>query len=354
MKSHTKNMPKKSQIIVFSLITFFIMVFNFTSAHAAKTNQIQSPTLVVVTPAKSQKFNKQITVTGSLRAKQGVMVRPEVNGRITQIYFNSGDIVTAGAPLIQLNPAIAAAQLAQSKANLALEKLNYGRSALLNKTHAIAQSDFDLASSKFTTAEAKVDQDQASLDQTLIKAPFSGKLGLSAVNLGDYLKAGQDIVKLESIDPIEVEFSVPEIYTHQLVVDQTVNITSDANKDQIFTGKIYAIDVTVNLSNRTIMARATIPNKDGKLVSGSFVKVIIDISSSQPSIVIPQIALFYDNGQAYVYKVVNNKALKTKVALGNRDNENVEIVNGLAAGDLVITEGLLNINDGTIVTTNSN
>lgn len=335
------------------LISSAIVTSLFFSYIAIAENNKVAPkaVLVEVATVQAKPLERKITVTGSLRANQGVTVSSEIPGRITQIYFQSGSKVAANAPLVQLNKSVLEAQLMQSKARLGLAKLNYGRMLALIKTKVISQADFDASRSAFNTAESEVAQYQAQLDQTLIKAPFAGKLGLSAVNVGDYVTAGQQLVKLESINPIEVEFSVPEVYLSKLSIGQNVNIISDAYKDQIFNGTIYAIDSTVNLNNRTIAVRATIPNPEEKLVSGAFVTVTIDMSTKANSLLIPQIAILYDSGVTYVYKIVDQKAVKAAISLGDRDNTNVEVVRGLNKNDVIVTAGQLSLYDGVLVTT---
>lgn len=336
----------------FAKLLFVLMpIFLIGTTFAANPQNAPQAIFVKTAPVTLQNFGQQITLPGSLRAHQSIMLKPEVDGRITEVYFNSGDMVKAGTPLVQLNKSIVEAELRQSEAELELAKANYTRMSAMYKQHYISSNDFDAYTSKLKTAAANVDKYKAELDQTLIKAPFSGRLGLSAVNVGDYLTVGQDLVKLETINPIEVEFSVPEIYLDKLVVGENIKIVSDTFKDQEFTAKIYALDVTVNLSNRTIMVRAILPNPDGKLISGTFVKVLFSISQQKPSLTVPQIALFYDNNKTYVYKAVNNKALKTQVNVGQLDRENAEILDGLSIGDNIIIAGQMNLDDGMMITT---
>jgi membrane fusion protein, multidrug efflux system len=341
-----------SKFFRYLLVNIFLFVYlfglNVISVYGKdkKSAEANEAVLVEIASVQSQSFNKHITLTGTLRANQGVMVRPEVAGRITQIYFKSGTMVVAGTPLVQLNQEVILAQLQQSQAELQLAEQNYARTLALYKMRTLARADLDNVTSRLNAAKAKVNEYQAQLDQTLIKASFTGKLGLSAVNLGDYVHVGQDLVSLEALDPIEVEFSVPQVYLDNLVVGQNVNITADAYKGQKFSGKIYAIDAQINLSNRTVAVRATIPNAAGKLLPGTFVEAELDLTSKTTNLVIPQVAVFYDVGKSYVYKVVGDKVSKTQVELGDRDRENVVLISGLNVNDKIVTAGQLNIEDG--------
>jgi len=314
-----------------------------------KTDNSNQGTLVEVAQVQVKPFHKQITVPGTLRAHQGIVVRSELDGRITNIYFKSGDIVQAGAPLVQLYKDVIAARLQQSQAELQLAKQDYTRMTELHKTHAVSTADFDKAAAQLNVDTGKVAEYQAQLKQTLISAPFSGRLGLSAVNLGDYVKTGQNIASLQMIDPIEVEFEIPEIYLSNIAVGQDVSVTSRSYAEHAFSGKIYAIDAEVNMSNRSINTRATIPNVNSKLLPGGFVEVNIDITKKEPIVIIPQTAVLYDIGQTYVYRVINHKAVKTLVKLGDRDRANVTVLQGLQANDVVVAAGQLNIEDGAMV-----
>lgn len=333
--------------------TAFLIISLFsagiTIAQAKDKGSKGQAILVETAPAQLQTFKNQITVTGTLRASQGIVIRPEVAGKIAQIYFKSGTMVSAGTPLVQLNQDVISTQLQQYQSDLQLAQQNYARMRELYKTHTIARVDFDTVASKLTTATAKVAEFKAQLDQTLIKAPFAGKLGLSSISLGDYVKIGQDIVSLEAIDPIEVEFDVPQVHLNDLSVGQNITITSDAYAGQKFVGKIYATDAQINLGNRTIAVRATIPNTAGTLLPGAFVEVQLDFTSKTLTLIIPQVAVIYDAGQTFAFKVVGDKVVKTKVTLGSRDKENVTVLSGLIANDMVVTAGQLNIEDGSII-----
>lgn len=338
-------MLSKKNIFIAAIVALFFANLAF----AAPNNQGNKSVLVEIAKVELKPFHKQLTVTGSLRAHQGIMVRPETAGRITQIYFKSGDTVQAGTPLVQLYKNEVEAKLQQSQAELQLAKQNYARMTTLHKTHVISEAEFDDVASKFNAANGKAAEYQSQLEQTLIRAPFNGRLGLSAVSLGDYVNIGQNLVSLQMIDPIEVEFNVAETYLSNIAVNQNVMAVSRAYPNQTFTGTIYAIDAEINVNNRSVAVRATIPNMNNKLLPGGFVEVNLDLTGKEPSLIIPQVAVFYDVGQANVYKIVGNKALKTKIKLGERDQENVVVVEGLNVNDVVVSAGQLNLEDGAMV-----
>lgn len=304
------------------------------------------PTPVEATKVQYIKLNQQITITGSIRATQGITVRPEIDGRITGIYFKAGDEVVAGTKLIQLNPEIVQAKLTQSKAELKLAEQDYARYSSLFATHAIAKSDLDKAAATLYSKQAQVQADESSLRQTTIVAAFAGRVGLNLVNLGDYVKPGEDLLSLQAIDPIDVEFAMPEVYLNKTAVGNTITMRSDACPELTFTGKVYAIDSAVNPNNRTVMVRARVPNPQAKLLPGVFAEVNVLFAGDASVVMIPQTAIMYEVGETYVYRIVDGHAVKTKVNLGERDQQSVVVATGLSPNDVVVVAGQLKIGDG--------
>lgn len=336
---------KKSLALIIGCLLAYCCCINIALGAKPKAGQAM-PTLVEATTVKYVSKQQQISATGTLNAIPGIVVKPEISGRITKIYFKSGDTVVAGTPLIEIYPDIIKAQLAQAQANLKLAKLNYDRSSQLIKSHDISEADFDKAQADFRSAEAQVNQATAALRQTTIMAPFAGRLGLSQINLGDFVSAGTEIVNLQSIDPIYVDFSIPEIYMSKVAAGQQVLIRTDAYPNATFNGKVEAVESAINQANRTLMLRASIPNKDGKLVPGTFVNVNILVNAEQQVIEIPQTAVVFAPEGNFVYKIIDGKAVKSLVTLGDRDAANVVIKSGLNVNDVVITAGQLKIQDG--------
>lgn len=309
------------------------------------------PSFVETTTVKFTSRQQQVAATGTLNAIPGIVIKPEISGRITKMYFKSGDAVAKGAPIIEINPDIIKAQLAQAQATLQLTKLNYERAVQLYKTHDISKADFDKSTADYNSAKASVDQAKAQLQQTVILAPFNGKLGLSQVNLGDFVSPSTEIVNLQSIDPIYVDFSIPEVYVSKVARGQNVLVRTDAYPGVTFNGKVEALESAINQANRTLMLRASIPNKDGKLIPGTFVEVSVLINQENQVIEIPQTAVVFSPEGNFVYRVVDGKAAKTIVTLGDRDADKVVVKTGLNSGDIIITSGQLKVQDGSPVMT---
>lgn len=331
--------------ILMLVVLSFCITNSFAKDAGKKATQKSAlpPVVVEVAKVSSSTIYDQLTATGTLISFPGVVVKPEIAGRVTNVYFKSGDEVQAGTPLIEIYPDIIKAQLLQSQSELKLNQLNFERYAKLYATRTVSKADYDQSKANLDSSTAKVAQMQANLGQTLIKAPFSGHLGVNLISLGQYISVGQDIVSLQSLDPIYVDFTIPEIYTSKIAVNQEVKIQSDAYPDEVFKGKVVAIDPLVNQSTRSIKVRAEIANKDKKLLPGAFAEVILFVGSAKQVIKIPQTAIIYDPNGNYVYKVIDNKAVKAMVTLGARDDKNIVIQNGLVVGDVVVTAGQLKI-----------
>lgn len=334
---------------MFKKISAIIAVMAFlTFGYAAKTQQMP-PAAVNVVTAKTAIWQKTIVSTGTLVSDQGITIKSDISGRITQMFFKSGSYVKEGENILQIFPDILQAQLEQDQANLALTKLTYDRYVNLYKKQAVSASDYDTAASNYKVALATVAQTQAQLDQTLIKAPFNGYLGIEQVNVGDYLSAGDPIVNIEDTDPMFTDFSVPEVYSKKVLRGQKIAVTSPAYGKRIFVGEVAAIESLIDPNTRTLQIRASIPNKANILVPGSFVIVKLFIGEPKPLISLPQTAIVYSPQGDYVYVVKDNKAVKTMVKLGERGEVNIFITSGLSVGDIVVSEGQQRLSDGSAV-----
>jgi membrane fusion protein (multidrug efflux system) len=301
------------------------------------------PTVVAITKAKTITWQESILETGSLSAFDGTILAPEVSGRVTNIHFASGQYVRQGDLLIEIYPDIIRAQLQRDQAQLRKSSLDYDRNLKLYKKGFVDQSTLDQKRADRDSDQANVNNDQAQLRQHLIQAPFSGLLGLRKVSIGDYVSPGQDLVSLQALDPIRVDFSVPQRYLQQLKLGDTVTISSNA-LPQNYTGTIYAFDSKVDDKTRMIDMRAKIPNPEHKLLPGTFVEVNVHYGSPQNVLVIPATAVVYSAEGNYVYLMQNNKAVKTNVTVGQKlENNQIIIKKGLKVGDPVISEGQIKI-----------
>lgn len=343
-----KKLTTRSQSF---LKIIFIVVFSFISLESHPQENAMPPTLVEAVTVTLQPWQKEIAATGTLVANPGIIVRSEIDGRITRVFFRPGDPIIAGTPLIETNPTVLKADVDQANAQLKLSEHDYKRAEDLYKRRVLSAADRDKALTTFYANKANAAKAQALLDQTLIRAPFNGRIGLNLVNLGDYITAGQDLVSLQATDPIRVDFSIPEIYIPSIAVGQTVLVRTSTYPTQPFTGQVFAIDAAINPSTRSLALRASVPNKDQKLIPGAFVEVALLVGNRQSLPTIPIQAIINTPEGQYVYKIVANRAVKTVVKTGENRNSQTSILSGLKPGDIVIVAGQIKIQDGAPVTT---
>jgi membrane fusion protein, multidrug efflux system len=322
-----------------------------TSVSASDKGAAAAPVVVVeAVTASTAAMPQMITAVGSLRSDESVTLRPEVAGRVVAIGFEEGRPVAKNAVLVKLDPAINAAEVQQAKANLTLAKSKYERAVDLQKQGFISGQARDEAENNLMVAEAAEALAAARLAKTEIRAPFSGIIGLRSVSIGDYVKEGQDMVNLESIDPLKVDFRVPEIYLKQVEVGQTLEVGLDALPGKTYQGKVTAINPLVDAAGRAIVIRALVKNADTALRPGMFARVKLLTRAAQDALVLPEQALVPQGEDQYVFRVVDGKAVRTKVEVGQRRDSRVEILKGVAPGDTIVTAGQIKIRDGTPVT----
>jgi membrane fusion protein, multidrug efflux system len=309
-----------------------------------------APTVVEAARVMRQALPQTITTVGSLRSDESVTVRPEVAGRISDILFKEGQRVAKGTPLIRLDPAINAAEVQQARANLKLAQSKFQRAVDLARQNFISGQAKDEAENNLRVAEAAVALAAARLAKTEIKAPFTGVIGLRVVSVGDYVKEGADVVNLESIDPLKVDFRVPEIYLAQVQAGQTLSVALDALPGRTFSGKVLAVNPLIDAAGRSVVIRALVRNTDASLRPGMFARVTLITRDEKEALVIPEQAIVPQGDEQYVFRVVDGKVVRVKVDIGQRRDAKVEVLKGLAANDVVVTAGQLKLRDGMPVT----
>jgi membrane fusion protein (multidrug efflux system) len=290
-----------------------------------------------------------LTAVGSLRSDETVVVRPEVAGRIAQIAFREGEQATKGQVLVKLDDSVQQADLDRAQANLTLSRTKHERSIDLRNKGFLSSQALDEAVNNLKVAEADAELMRARVNKMTIRAPFSGTLGLRQASVGDYVKEGQDIVNLESLDPLKVDFRLPELALSQLRDGQTLQLTLDALPDRTYDGKVFAVNPLIDSNGRAIVIRAQVPNRDGKLRPGMFARVRLFTSDNKEAIVVPEEALFPVGDDKYVYKVVDGKAQRQKIEIGQRREGRVEVLSGLSPRDVVVTAGAVKLREGVAV-----
>ncbi|HRF72526.1 MAG TPA: efflux RND transporter periplasmic adaptor subunit [Accumulibacter sp.] len=289
------------------------------------------------------------TAVGSLRSNESVVLRPEIAGRIASINFKDGASVGKGSLLVALDAATQAAELDQARASLALAEANYQRTRDLFAKKFISGQALDNAQAALKVQDASLALAQARLDKTRLRAPFAGVLGIRNVSVGDYVKEGQELVNLEDIATLKVDFRLPESYLGQLEPGQRLEVSSDALPGQVFTAVLEAINPLVEASGRAISLRASLPNSERRLRPGMFVRVRLIFERRSGVLLIPEQAVVPDSQTPYVYRVVDGQAKRSPIKTGLRRDGQVEVTEGLHAGDEIVTAGQLKLRDGTPV-----
>lgn len=291
----------------------------------------------------------EVGAVGSLKSVDSVVMRPEVSGRIAAIRFADGQKAAKGAVLIELDAQTQAAELQQAKANLGLAQTNLKRNEDLFQKKFVSQRSLDEATAQLKVQEAAVALAAAKLAKMQLRAPFAGVVGLRSVSVGDYVKDGQELVNFEGVSTLKVDFRLPELYLAKLARGQRVELASDAMAGKTFTATVDAIDPLIDANGRSLAVRAKLDNTEGTLRPGMFVRVRVIFGSRDNVLMIPEQALVpAAKGQA-VFAVVDGKAKQTPVTVGQRRTGSVEIVDGLKAGDMVVTAGQLKLRDGAAV-----
>jgi len=298
---------------------------------------------------KQEALVRSIVAVGSLLANEKVMLQPEFEGKVVTIHFNEGQKVNKGDLLVTLDDSIYKAELNQAKARLRLRQANQKRINSLRKKGLSNEQEQDQAVSELGVNQASRVLARTRLDKMAIHAPFAGTIGLRSISEGDYLSRGQDMVTLINSNPIKLEFRIAEIYLSEVAIGQTVDVRVDAFRGEAFIGEVYAIAPEVDISGRSFMVRAQIPNDDSRLVPGLFAQVELVLERKENALMIPEAALMPAGDKQYVYRIDDGKAARTEVSLGMRQGDVVEVISGLDPGAQVITAGQMKIMDGSKV-----
>jgi membrane fusion protein (multidrug efflux system) len=320
------------------------------------------PTAVTTVTAKKETWPATMTVIGTAEAIQGVTVSADLPGTIDKIHFESGQWVHEGDILVELDTRQERAQLANQEAQRDLAAINFGRSQQLVKEGVIARQDFDNAAAQQKATEAQVGDIRAAIARKTIKAPFTGVLGIRQVSLGQYLAAGQAIVSLQSVDPIYVNFGLPQQETAKVTPGRVLRVTDADLPGIVFGGKVTALDSVINEQTRNIQVQATLANKGNKLRPGMFVQVELPLGTPREVVSLPATAINYAPYGDSVYVVADMKDPKGHEYQGARQQvvkvdgsrgDQVAVVSGLNPGDQVISSGGFRLRNGASVQVNN-
>ncbi len=353
-------------MLVFVGVLFFL-IFGFGAFRSYEIGKYfatlsNPPQTVATMPAVVTPWQSSISAVGSVVAINGANISAEVAGIVDTIKFESGTDVAAGTVLATLRPNNDDAVLAQLQATASLDKITYDRDVQQLAADAISRSQLDTDKANLQAATAQVQAQQALMAEKVIKAPFAGRLGIRDVDIGQYLTAGTQIVTLQQLNPLFVDFYLPQQALAQTEVGQALNVSVDAYPDKAFPGKITSINASLDTGTRTIKVRATIQNDDLLLRPGMFVTVNIAIGQPQNLVTLPQTAISYNSYGNTIFTVVTGKdasgketltAKQSFVTTGDTRGDQVAVLTGIKPGDQVVVAGALKLKNGSPVVINN-
>lgn len=337
--------------------------FRQIQAGAAMAASFQPPPEAVTTiVARQERWPATIAAIGTVAAVQGVTVSADLPGIVEAITFDSGRTVSSGQMLVRLDARQERAQLTAAEAQRDLARLNLDRVRGLRDEGIVSQSDYDRVSAEHKQAEARVGEIRATIDRKQIRAPFSGILGIRQVNLGQYLTGGDPVVPLQLLDPIYVNFSVPQQEVGQLRVGGEVRVAVEGRVGAELAGKITAVDSIVDEATRNLQVQATLANPQGELRPGMFVKAQVVLADRSAVTSLPASAISYAPYGDSVFVVAELQGPKGEnyrgvrqqfVKLGGTRGDQVAVVSGLEAGEEVVTSGAFKLRNGAAVRVNN-
>ncbi len=339
-------------VIIIIAVLVGIKTLQIKTMIASGKTFVPPPETVTTALVKSESWESSLGSVGSLSAVQGVNVTAEAPGKVMKIAFQPGTAVRKGDLLMQQDISTEEAQLPGALSQVALSRANLKRAEQLFKDGIISQSDLDLALSNNIQAQAQVDTIRAAIDKKTVRAPFSGRLGIRQINLGQMLREADPIVTLQTLDPIFVDFSLPQQQLAQLRIGLPVRLTGDALGSEVVTGKITAITPLVDADTRTVKIQATVANKGERLRPGMFVNVAVGLPVRQKVLVIPATAVMYAPYSDSIYLLETAKEGKGTilrqqfVKLGEKRGDFVAVTTGLKEGETLVSTGVFKLRNG--------
>jgi membrane fusion protein (multidrug efflux system) len=350
--------------IVLGLLSGWQYVFKPAMIKSFLSKMVPPPAVVAAEVARTESWVEQLNAIGTLISYQGVDITSQVAGIVTDVYLESGQDAARGIKLVQLDISVELADLASSRATLQEAEVAFQRQNDLITKRVTSEANLDTARAKRDTADAAVKRIEAVIAQKTILAPFAGRLGIRKVERGQYVSPGLMLVTLQALDPIRVDFPMPEQAIGKLRVGQAIELTVDAFPGQVFKGEIESLDARVAQDTRTLLVRGTLPNGQRKLLPGMFANVTVLVGDPKPVVTVPRTAVTYSlyGDNIYVVKSAAPKpdvppagGTETEQALtverryvktGPAREDRVAILTGVVAGDQVVTTGQIKLNPG--------
>lgn len=352
MKKQTKLIVIIITVLVIA-VTFFYPRMDKFFADADKDTSPSGPVQsseqglpVNVIEVRHEKLENSLNITGSLIPNEMVNLRPEVAGLVTRVAFREGEYVKKGTPLLYLNDAELKAQYERLNYTKKLIESQENRQKQLLEREAISQEEYDIALNQYNTNLADLKLIEAQLDKTVIVAPFDGVLGLREVSEGGVIGTTDVITTIVNIDPIKIEFSIPERYANEIKVGSPIYFRSNISAEEA-EGKVYAIEPNIDVNTRTLKIRAESPNRERRFLPGMFARVRLVLNVEENTILVPSEAVIPELSGYKVMVAVDGKAESRVVTIGKRTERMVQVLSGIKLGEHVLTTGILQAREGT-------
>lgn len=343
---------KNILIIVVVLGALLAVKFFLFPSHSGTGNSPkQSKGAVNIVSAfviKAERLENTIYASGTILANEEAELKPEIAGKIIQLLLKEGTSVTKGQLLVKINDADFQAQLKKFQLEKDLSETQLKRQQELLKINGISQEDFEIIQNKVNTINADMEYLQSQIAKTEIRAPFNGLVGLKNVSEGAYVTVGSIIATIQQINPVKIDFSISERYSDAVKKGDKVAFTIEGNRKN-YTGEVFAVEPRIDVTTRTLRVRAICPNSDGTIFPGAFARVQLSLNAINDAIMIPTEAIIPDLKGKKVYRIFNGNAESVKVETGLRTEAKIQITEGLAFGDTVITTGIMQLKPGAAV-----
>jgi len=349
LRDRLANLPGKQKATLFLLLLCVILagafyLVRYQSGH--KDLPERQPPTVSVTTVNAMTWQPSIQLTGEFLANQGITIKADAVGKVAKLNFHSGQMVQAGDILLEQDNTMQKGALDYAKAQLKISKITFERDDKLFKKGALSAQERDSAEANVESNQATVLEKQGDYDKTIIRAPFSGRLGLRHVSVGDFLDMGEEIVNLQNDDPLFIDFAVPEKYLADIKMGLKVTVLPDlVEAKQSVTGQVSSIESLIDSDTGTITVRSKIENPDHMLLPGGFATVTLFLGAEQAVLVVPQTALVYAKTGTYVFTVKDQVVTKHKIETGAQIGQDVVVVKGVSAGMQVVSAGTNKLHD---------
>jgi membrane fusion protein (multidrug efflux system) len=361
-------MTRKIVSVVIGVLLIFLFLggmkfLQIRKIIAAGASAGPPPEAVTSAVVREETWPSTLAAIGSVSAVQGVIVSAEVSGTVKSIAFESGGTVDKGDLLVQIDASVEEAQLRSAEANAQLTRLDVDRARDLQKRNVIAKSEMDTAEAKFAQGTAEVENLKSVIAKKTIRAPFAGRLGIREINVGQVVNAGQHIVPLQALNPVFVDFSLPQQRLPDIAVGMVINVTTDAAPDRQFSGKLTALNSSLDTATRSVGVQATLENADEVLKPGMFAKVEVVLPQKNPVLIIPATAVSYAPYGDSVFVIESKHDEKSGkespairqqfIRLGETRGDFVAVTSGLKAGETVASTGIFKLRNGMAVQVNN-